>query len=309
MSKCSLNRVEVTSLIARGSSGAVHLGRDLDTFEPLAIKEVELSANGKAVFKIERSLLRKLPPHRNVPKLLGYMKTKKVGYIVMPFLPFPTLQNYIEAHGAFSEADAIYVLAQMIETLTMMKDNGVCHRDIKGDNIIINPDTLLIKFIDFGLGLSVKDEYTSSDMFIGTPIYMSPEVLLRDKPFWVVVSDIWSVGVVFLEMLLGSHPFQGAESEEHLLDLHDELDYSQFSARARSLLDLLLSNLPGERINALDLVRNQTITLDKSATSVSPLNADREDRRRRSHSISRSKTMDGVISSKRKLPKEAAFSA
>eukprot|EP01128_Nolandella_sp_AFSM9_P004682 TRINITY_DN213_c0_g1_i5.p1 TRINITY_DN213_c0_g1~~TRINITY_DN213_c0_g1_i5.p1 ORF type:complete len:310 (+),score=56.84 TRINITY_DN213_c0_g1_i5:192-1121(+) len=309
MSSCSLNRVEVTSLIARGSSGAVHLGRNLDTFEPLAIKEVTLTANGRAVFRSERSLLRKLPPHRNVPQLLGHMKTKKVGYLVLPYLPFPTLQTYIETKGPIPEADAIYILAQMIETLTMMKDNGVCHRDIKGDNIIINPDTLLIKIIDFGLGLSVKDEYTPCDMFIGTPIYMSPEILMRDGPFWVVVSDVWSVGVVFLEMLLGRHPFQGAESEEHLMDLHDELDYSQFSSRARGLLDLLLSDLPGERINALDLVRNESISLNKNLTSVSPLRPNKEYHRRRSHSITRSKTMDGMPFSRRPRVSQATTPA
>eukprot|EP01128_Nolandella_sp_AFSM9_P004680 TRINITY_DN213_c0_g1_i1.p1 TRINITY_DN213_c0_g1~~TRINITY_DN213_c0_g1_i1.p1 ORF type:complete len:293 (+),score=37.83 TRINITY_DN213_c0_g1_i1:676-1554(+) len=251
----SLNRVEVTGVIARGSSGAVHFGRDLDTFEPLAIKEINLTTSGKAVFRMERTLLTKMPPHRNIPQLLGHHRTKKTGYLVLPFLPFPTLQTYINTTGPIPEADAIYILAQMIETLTMMKDNGVCHRDIKGDNIIINPDTLLIKFIDFGLGLAVEDEYTHCDMFIGTPIYMSPEILKRDGPFWVVVSDIWSIGVVFLEMLRGNHPFVTAKSEEHLMDLHDERDFSQFSTRVKGLLDLLLSPSPNERINALDLVQ------------------------------------------------------
>eukprot|EP01128_Nolandella_sp_AFSM9_P004683 TRINITY_DN213_c0_g1_i6.p1 TRINITY_DN213_c0_g1~~TRINITY_DN213_c0_g1_i6.p1 ORF type:complete len:186 (+),score=31.07 TRINITY_DN213_c0_g1_i6:1146-1703(+) len=174
----------------------------------------------------------------------------------------------------------------------MMKDNGVCHRDIKGDNIIINPDTLLIKFIDFGLGLAVEDEYTHCDMFIGTPIYMSPEILKRDGPFWVVVSDIWSIGVVFLEMLRGNHPFVTAKSEEHLMDLHDERDFSQFSTRVKGLLDLLLSPSPNERINALDLVQDEIISLDKSETTVSPSNRCIEYRRRRSHSFSHSKTMD-----------------
>eukprot|EP01128_Nolandella_sp_AFSM9_P005425 TRINITY_DN260_c0_g1_i6.p1 TRINITY_DN260_c0_g1~~TRINITY_DN260_c0_g1_i6.p1 ORF type:complete len:280 (-),score=48.06 TRINITY_DN260_c0_g1_i6:1032-1811(-) len=248
-------RVEIVSLIARGGNSAVHFGRNLDTFEPLAIKEIVLDQNGRAVFSIERRLLGLLPPHKNVPPLLGHMKTQRKGYLILPFLPFPNIQSFLSDRGALPEEDALYILAQMVEAVSFITRNGVAHRDIKAENIIINPDTLLIKLIDFGLGMKVDDEYTSSTQFIGTPIYMSPETLKRGSAFWVCVADLWSVGVVFLELLQGDHPFKGAKSEKHLLEMHRNLDISSYSRRSRALLRLLLNEAPEERVEALDLVR------------------------------------------------------
>eukprot|EP01128_Nolandella_sp_AFSM9_P001834 TRINITY_DN12240_c0_g1_i1.p1 TRINITY_DN12240_c0_g1~~TRINITY_DN12240_c0_g1_i1.p1 ORF type:complete len:247 (-),score=71.59 TRINITY_DN12240_c0_g1_i1:143-883(-) len=218
------------------------------------------------------------------------MKTKEKGFLILPYLPFPTLQTFLEEKGPLSEADAIYVLAQMIDTINLLKNHGVAHRDVKADNIIINPDTLVIKFIDFGLGKAIVDEFTPSDQFIGTPIYMSPEILKRESAFWVVVADLWSVGVVFLEMLMGVHPFFGASSERHLLRMHSKFSYSQFSSKVQGLLDVLLADSPCERIDAFDFVSRGIITADNSLTSVSPANSPQV--RRKRHSLARTKTND-----------------
>lgn len=161
----------------------------MDTFEPLAVKEIELNKNGKLVYKVELSLLRALPVHRNIPRLLGHMHTSEKGYLILPYLPFPDVKTYIEEKGPMEEDDALFVLAQMvcfrckltlqlmtkIDTVNFMKTEGVAHRDVKSENIIINPDNLLIKFIDFGLGMTVNDEFTSDSEFIGTSISVTPQ--------------------------------------------------------------------------------------------------------------------------------------
>lgn len=121
-----------------------------------------------------------------------------------------------------------------------MKNNGVAHRDVKSENIIINPDTLLIKFIDFGLGMRVEDEFTKDSEFIGTPIYMAPEVLHRKRRFSVSIADLWSCGIVFLEMLLGHHPFKDAETEGELIEMQEALDFTLFSPAVQDILNVLL---------------------------------------------------------------------
>eukprot|EP01128_Nolandella_sp_AFSM9_P007558 TRINITY_DN417_c0_g1_i1.p1 TRINITY_DN417_c0_g1~~TRINITY_DN417_c0_g1_i1.p1 ORF type:complete len:386 (-),score=66.79 TRINITY_DN417_c0_g1_i1:106-1173(-) len=250
-----LNRVELTSLIAEGGHSAVYFGRNLDTFEPLAVKEVVMDANGRSVFRVELDLLKALPPHRNIPKLLGYRKTREKSYLILPYLPFPNLKTFLSQRGPLSEEDAIFVLAQMIDTVNFMMNHGVSHRDIKPDNIMVNPDNLQIKFIDFGLGKRISSVWDRTTEFIGTPLYMSPELLSRGSPFNITVSDLWSVGVVFLELLLGSNPFLMAESEQHLLRMQRELDYSQFSEKSSDLLHALLDHSTTKRMYALDLVR------------------------------------------------------
>eukprot|EP01128_Nolandella_sp_AFSM9_P007559 TRINITY_DN417_c0_g1_i2.p1 TRINITY_DN417_c0_g1~~TRINITY_DN417_c0_g1_i2.p1 ORF type:complete len:352 (-),score=71.49 TRINITY_DN417_c0_g1_i2:144-1109(-) len=289
-----LNRVELTSLIAEGGHSAVYFGRNLDTFEPLAVKEVVMDANGRSVFRVELDLLKALPPHRNIPKLLGYRKTREKSYLILPYLPFPNLKTFLSQRGPLSEEDAIFVLAQMIDTVNFMMNHGVSHRDIKPDNIMVNPDNLQIKFIDFGLGKRISSVWDRTTEFIGTPLYMSPELLSRGSPFNITVSDLWSVGVVFLELLLGSNPFLMAESEQHLLRMQRELDYSQFSEKSSDLLHALLDHSTTKRMYALDLVSNGTISRENTCTSSrSGSNSPYQARR---HSLQRTKTMDESIS-------------
>eukprot|EP01128_Nolandella_sp_AFSM9_P006718 TRINITY_DN351_c0_g1_i2.p1 TRINITY_DN351_c0_g1~~TRINITY_DN351_c0_g1_i2.p1 ORF type:complete len:277 (-),score=65.67 TRINITY_DN351_c0_g1_i2:405-1184(-) len=245
----------MTGLIAKGGHSAVYHARDLDTFEPLAIKAVTMDANGKSVYRVELSILRALPPHRNIPALKGHLKSKEESYLILPFLPFPNLQGFITERGPLEEVDALFILAQMIDTLNFMRQHGVAHRDIKAENIIINPDNLQIKFIDFGLGKKLRNEWSKSDQFIGTPIYMAPEVIRREKPFWVTVADLFSVGVVFLELLLGAQPFASALSEPQLLDMQAGFDYSTLPKKSASILKVLLAQNPKDRLEGFDFVQ------------------------------------------------------
>jgi len=88
---------------------------------------------------------------------------------------------------------------------------GVAHRDIKIDNILVDPASLLIKLIDYGLATIDEelDENTLDNAFVGTPIYMAPEILGKRGCYNVIASELYSAGIVFWTLLRGGeHPFR-----------------------------------------------------------------------------------------------------
>jgi len=118
-----------------------------------------------------------------------------------------------------------------VEAIKALMSVGVAHRDIKADNVLINPDTLQIKLIDFGLATILErlDEHSQDNQFIGTPIYMAPDVLKGFGSYGIVASDLYSVGVLFWEMLLGAHPFREIDSTQTLLRLQRKVALSHFA--------------------------------------------------------------------------------
>jgi len=118
------------------------------------------------------------------------------------------------------EENALFVLYQLLDVASWMVTQNLVHRDYKADNIIINPDTLIIKVIDFGLATEIFSEEEFVETHLGTPLYMAPEVLHKWPMFQVSRADVWSIGICFVEMLYGNHPFS------HIRDFN-ELKASQ----------------------------------------------------------------------------------
>jgi serine/threonine protein kinase len=139
-----------------------------------------------------------------------------------------------------------------------MRKVGVMHRDIKSENILINPSNLQIKLIDFGLAF-VKKFVTEEDkdfIYIGTPMYMPPDMLKKDKPYRLVASDLWSTGIVLLEMLRGSHPFANCKSETELLSAQSTpIDLSEFDISCQVVLRGVLQLNEEHRSKINDLLK------------------------------------------------------
>lgn len=218
-------------------------GRDKTTLEPFAVKEVELCPLGALLFEAETRVLSALPIHRNLPRFYGATvdAENSCGYIVLEYLPFPTLEEHIKTNGALSSADALLIAKQLVDALGTLLAAGFAHRDVKSANILINPNTLCIKLIDFGLSTPVRGEDDRDDVHLGTPLYMAPAVLRAHGYLKPVASDLWSVGIVLWEMLLGAHPF-AAFNRRSLLSAAVEIEpnFSGFPAAVRALLRGLL---------------------------------------------------------------------
>jgi len=109
--------------------------------------------------------------------------------------------------GTISEELASYILTQVFAGLAFAHSKNICHRDMKPENIMFDPQSGAVKIIDFGFACISKDKLR---VFCGTPSYMSPEIVSK-KEYWGPAADIWACGVILFVMLTGNLPFKATE--------------------------------------------------------------------------------------------------
>ncbi|TUA53258.1 Serine/threonine-protein kinase pim-1 [Bagarius yarrelli] len=147
------------------------------------------------------------PPRcENVVELLEWFETSGF-YILVLERPVPCMDLFKICelnNGRMSEALAHLVMWQVVQAVDHCCKRGVLHRDIKPENILINPETLHVKLIDFGCGDLLMDElYTN---FTGTPSYWPPEWILHGK-YYGIAATVWSLGIVLFFLVCGELPF------------------------------------------------------------------------------------------------------
>ena len=140
-------------------------------------------------------------------------------YLVMELLEGIELERYLLQHGPLAPIDAVNVALQLCEGLAEAHAAGIVHRDIKPSNAFLvrrADGRFAVKILDFGISKQLVDGRTSitnKDQSLGSPQYMSPEQML-DPSSVDHRSDIWSVGVVLYELLIGKRPFDGTTVPE-----------------------------------------------------------------------------------------------
>jgi serine/threonine protein kinase len=149
--------------------------------------------------------------HPNVVTVYDFgVSSEGLSYLVMDLAEGENLGSLIERQGALAETDAAEIIRQVCAALDEAHRQGVVHRDIKPQNIIVQttPDGPQVKVLDFGAAASrevTTSNLTRTGAIVGTPDYMSPEHCLGEELDWR--SDIYSLGVVLFEMLTGVTPF------------------------------------------------------------------------------------------------------
>jgi Protein kinase domain/PEGA domain len=145
--------------------------------------------------------------HPNIVRILGRGNVDGVPYFTMELLAGQTLQAFIRGWGAAEPRTAAAIVVQVAEALDLAHGKGVVHRDLKPSNIMLLPDGTA-KVMDFGIARARRFEgITTTGAFLGTPDYVAPEVIEGHgaEPR----SDLYSLGVVFYELLTGRRPFTG----------------------------------------------------------------------------------------------------
>ena len=163
-------------------------------------------------FRREAELGQKLL-HDNIIRIYEY-GTSKGGftYIAMEYLPGIDLRGYLDRHGTMPIKEALRTVVQVCRALEYAHDKGVIHRDIKPENIML-PDKKgkgKVVLMDFGVAhAAYLGTVGTRSTYLGTPYYMSPDQISRRKVDGR--SDLYSLGVVFFEMLTGQRPFDDAD--------------------------------------------------------------------------------------------------
>ena len=209
----------IIRLLGAGGMGSVYLARDLSLDREVAIKVVKAageSAELYALFRREARIAARLA-HPNIVPLHAFGEVAGMPYFVMGYVRGEALATRLRRDGRLPEEDARRVIAEIADALNHAHRQGVVHRDVKPDNVLLEDESGRALLTDFGIAkaLGKAETVASPGSIIGTPHYMSPE---QASGHAVVDgrSDIYSLGIMAYRMLAGRHPFDGNEPADIL---------------------------------------------------------------------------------------------
>ena len=205
------SRYQVTSVLGVGGMGVVYKAHDRELGEPVAIKTLKpdmVASDASALerFKSEIRLARRIS-HRNVVRTHDLGEMNGLYYITMEFVEGTSLKDLIRARGRLPASAVLPIAKQLCRALEVAHDEGVIHRDIKPQNMVVQGDGVL-KVMDFGIARLASRApdagHTQAGMVVGTPEYMSPEQLMGDELDGR--ADLYATGCVLYECLTGDVP-------------------------------------------------------------------------------------------------------
>jgi len=256
----------------RGSFATVYVARDTENNHIYAVKvmHLELSNDGELLARFQREAhihLNLSDPH--VVRIVDYGNDNQMHFIVMEYIDGQNLKYHMITQGPMEPSRALNYTRQIAEGLDTAYKQGVVHRDIKPQNILINGKDV-VKIVDFGLARSRETiTLTQSNVFMGTAYYISPEQAESGRSA-DTRSDLYSVATVLFEMLTGNPPFEGETAVDIVIkhmnekvpsicrlrpDLPVEMDIFMQKAMAKAPADRFAT--PQEFIAALDQLQER----------------------------------------------------
>jgi len=212
-----VGKYQVKRELGKGTSSVVYLAYDEFYAADVAIKVYNTQAGGRdanafrSQFLSEAALAGKLI-HPHIVKILDAVVDDQISYVVMEYVHGGNLFRYTSAERLLPVADVVEIAFKCCGALDYAYRQGVVHRDIKPANILVARGTE-IKVADFGAAF-LRNVETTQRMRVGSPSYVAPEQI-RDDPL-THQSDMYSLGVLLYELLLGQRPFYGASSVDIL---------------------------------------------------------------------------------------------
>ncbi|GAB5356109.1 hypothetical protein AAMO2058_000262800 [Amorphochlora amoebiformis] len=246
--KWKLDDFEIGKPLGRGKFGNVYLARERKTKFILALKVLYKSqlANAGVEHQLRREIeIQSHLRHQNILRLYGYFYDKKRVYLILEFASGGELYKQLQKEGRFSEAKTGEYISALADALDYCHKKNVIHRDIKPENLLLGNNGAL-KIADFGW--SVHAPNARRQTLCGTLDYLPPEMVEgKDHNFAV---DVWSLGVLMYEFLVGKPPFEAeGHSETYKRISRVDLHFPSFvSSDARDLISKLLIKDPRKRL-------------------------------------------------------------
>jgi eukaryotic-like serine/threonine-protein kinase len=203
-------RYQIVDLLGLGGMGAVYKAFDRQLTRLVALKTIlpEMAGTPTALKRFKQEvLLAQSIVHKNVVRIFDIGEDGATKFITMDFIEGADLKTLISQKGKLPPAEAARIIRQACLGLEAAHAAGVVHRDLKPQNIMIEKDGHIV-VMDFGIARSGESRgATQTGAFLGTPEYMSPEQAKTENVD--ARSDIFSLGLIFYELLTGKLPFQG----------------------------------------------------------------------------------------------------
>jgi eukaryotic-like serine/threonine-protein kinase len=207
-----LGGVTLARAIGRGATAVVYGGLDIATQTPRAVKVWRPQPGADDAAARERFLQEAQRTmdlaHPGIVRVFGGGTQAGLPFIVMELLAGSTLARYANAEQRLPEPLVLDIAAQLAEALAHAHRQGVLHRDVKPSNALFDLATRRAVLTDFGLARAPDAQASRSGVFMGSPLYMAPELLAGQSPD--ARSDLYALGVLTYELLAGRPPFEGA---------------------------------------------------------------------------------------------------
>ncbi|XP_016137646.1 serine/threonine-protein kinase PAK 4-like isoform X1 [Sinocyclocheilus grahami] len=243
--------------IGEGSTGIVCIATVKTTGKLVAVKKMDLRKQQRRELLFNEVVIMRDYHHENVVEMYNSYLVGDELWVVMEFLEGGALTDIV-THTRMNEEQIATVCLSVLKALSVLHSQGVIHRDIKSDSILLTHDGR-VKLSDFGFCAQVSKEVQRRKSLVGTPYWMAPELISR-LPYGPEV-DIWSLGIMVIEMVDGEPPYFNEPPLKAMKMIRDNLppklkNLHKVSPLLKGFLDRMLVRDPAQRATAQELLKH-----------------------------------------------------
>jgi len=258
--------------IGEGSTGVVCIARRIDNGKQVAVKKMDLRKQQRRELLFNEVVTMKNYHHSNIVELYEAYLVNEELWVVMEYLDGGALTDIV-TYTRLKEDQIAYFCKSCLKALEYLHSQGVIHRDIKSDSILMTTNGQ-VKISDFGFCAQVSNEIPKRRSLVGTPYWMAPEIISRDK--YGTEVDIWSFGVMVMEMIDTEPPFFNEPPLMAMKKIRDSQppkikDPSKISSKLTSFLDACLQKDPLKRASAFELLQHPFLRIAAPPSNIASL--------------------------------------
>jgi hypothetical protein len=260
------------SLIGEGSTGKVFLATENDTGRQVAIKRMEVTKQQRRELLINEVATMKYYKHPNIVKMYNSYLVDDELWLVLEYLEGGALTDIV-TKTTMDERQIATVCLQCLQALAFLHSEGLIHRDIKSDSILLAGDGG-VKLSDFGFCAQVSEQVPRRRSLVGTPYWLSPEIISRQA--YGPEVDIWSMGIMIMEMVDGEPPFYNEPPIQAMKRIRDMpppklQNQNRISPDLQNFLSQMLVKNPAQRATARELLQHPFLQQALPPSSLYPL--------------------------------------
>ena len=257
--------------IGEGSTGIVCIATERASGKQVAVKRMDLRKQQRRELLFNEVVIMRDYHHHNIVQMYDSYLVEDELWVVMEYLEGGALTDIV-TNLRMSEEQIATVCQMCLKALAYLHSQGVIHRDIKSDSILLAADGN-VKLSDFGFCAQVSSDLPKRKSLVGTPYWMSPEVISR-LPYGPEV-DIWSLGIMVIEMVDGEPPFFNEPPLQAMRRIRDmpppKLKNLKVSPQLQGFLYKMLVRDPAQRTSAVELLHHPFLRQAAAPASLVPL--------------------------------------
>ncbi|XP_070781741.1 serine/threonine-protein kinase PAK 6b [Enoplosus armatus] len=258
--------------IGEGSTGVVCIARERHSGRQVAVKMMDLGKQQRRELLFNEVVIMRDYRHQNVVEMYRSALVEEELWVIMEYLQGGAL-THIVSETRLNEEQTATVCEGVLQALTYLHSQGVIHRDIKSDSILLTMDGR-IKLSDFGFCAQISKDVPKRKSLVGTPYWMAPEVICK-TPYGTEV-DVWSLGIMVVEMVDGEPPYFSDTPITAMKKLRDEAapsvkNIQRVSPVLKDFLSCMLTRDTQQRSSATDLLEHPFLLQAGSPRCLVPL--------------------------------------